>query len=116
MTRNPEFSVLWGATVAWAPWQGASWGYATCALPVGPCPEGDQLEHIFPRFRQPPSPPRAARPDDAPDPNVSSFLRKTSAQPKIFFCKRGLKVIFLIEDMFGGNVLRAMQNRIFWIS
>ena len=30
MTRNPEFSVLWGATVpvAWAPWQGPSWGVA----------------------------------------------------------------------------------------
>jgi hypothetical protein len=35
--------------------------------------------------------PGAARPDDASDPNVSSFLRKTSAQPKIFFVNVGLK-------------------------
>ena len=66
----------------------------------------------YPRFRPPRGP---ARPDDRPDPEVSSFLRKTSAQPKIFFWKRGLKVIFLIEDTFGGNVLCAMQICIFWI-
>ena len=79
----------------------------------GPARRATSWSTYFRGFVNPP--PRAARPDDAPDPNVSSFLRKTSAQPKIFFCKRGLKVIFLIEDMFGGNVLRAMQNRIFWI-